>query len=92
MPNVGHVDECTLPSSGQLGGELGRGAELLAIHVQLTQQQLLHISGILLNHPHPQHFISGDDLMHFPLLLAQEYPDTNQINFNLARFWFKYHF
>ena len=27
-----------------------------------------------------------------PLLLAQEYPDTNQIHFNLARFWLKYHF
>lgn len=86
MPKVGHVDECALPSSGRQAGELLGGHERWSPSPEaepfLPTLKPLPSTALYL----------GNDLLRFPFLLAQENPDTNQIYFNLARFWLDYRF
>jgi hypothetical protein len=86
MPKVGHVDECALPSSGRQAGELLWGREQWSPRPEAEPS--LHT---LKPFPSIALYLGGD-LLQFPFLLAQENPDTNQIYFNLARFWLDYHF
>lgn len=89
MPKVGHVDEGALPSSGCQAGELGGGADAVSSGLQvLRAESYLHTL-----EPFPSGALYfGHDLLQFPLLVAQENSDTNQICLNLARFWLKCRF
>lgn len=90
MPKVGDVDECTLPSSGQPAGNCW--GVWSRCHAYPSNSRGFARSRHLFKPFPPVALYFRDDLVHFPLLLAQEYPDTSQINFDLARFWLKYHF
>lgn len=90
MPKVGHVDEGALPSSGCQAGKLGRGGGRGEQRSPSPKGRAAYLHTL---EPFPSGALYfGHDLLQFPLLVAQENSDTNQICFNLARFWLKCRF